>query len=115
MSTRCSGTEICSIVFGGEYCLLHNDPGLKYAELATSTSSVIAVASMVRQKTVRLHCLVDRHTIDRHEQTYRYLSFGSRVLDLKLYPSNGGELLTTSWPPGVNAFHRRGYRRELRP
>ena len=33
MSTRCSGTEICSIVFGGEYCLLHNDPGLKYTEL----------------------------------------------------------------------------------
>ena len=27
----------------------------------------LAVASMVRQKTVRLHRLVDRHTIDRHE------------------------------------------------
>ena len=35
--------------------------------LATSTPSVVAIASMVGQKTVRLHRRVDRHTIDRHE------------------------------------------------
>ena len=38
MSTRCSGTEICSIVFGDEYSLLHNDPGFKYAELVVNTA-----------------------------------------------------------------------------
>ena len=31
MSTRCPGTEICSIIFGGEYCLLHNDPVVEHA------------------------------------------------------------------------------------
>ena len=35
--------------------------------LATSTPSVVAIAFMVGQKTIRLHRRVDRHTIDRHE------------------------------------------------
>ena len=33
MSAGCSGAEICSTVFGSEYCLLYNDPGLNYAEI----------------------------------------------------------------------------------
>ena len=74
----------------------------------TSTPSAVAVASMVGQKTVRLRRRVDCHTIDHHEQTYQYLPFGSRVLDLKL---DGGQALTTPWPPGINAFRRRGYSR----
>ena len=38
MHARCSGTEICSIVFDGEYCLLYNDPGLNYGESCTCHS-----------------------------------------------------------------------------
>ena len=32
MTAGYSGAEICSTVFGSEYCLLYNDPGLNYAE-----------------------------------------------------------------------------------
>ena len=32
MSAGYSGAEICSTVFGSEYCLLYDDPGLNYAE-----------------------------------------------------------------------------------
>ena len=37
MSAGYSGAEICSTVFGSEYCLLYNDPGLNYAEFKGST------------------------------------------------------------------------------